>query len=127
MLCFCVPTLSPVEASPVALQGALGNLVRNSGALVPELLSRGAPEALLRCVREHSVAAAALPRHGTPADGSSRIALFSLGNLCSHATCRARLHALGLKDVAASLAAAPPDSTTGKYAQRVLTKLGAHA
>ena len=112
---------------PVATKGALGNLVRNSGALVPELLSRGAPEALLRCVREHSVATAALPRHGTPADGSSRIALFSLGNLCSHATCRARLLALGLKDVAASLAAAPPDSTTGKYAQRVLTKLGAHA
>jgi len=108
--------------------GALGNLVRNSGALVPELMSCGAPEALMRCVRDQlAPSPSGLKKHaaGASSEGSSRIALFSLGNLCSHAVCNAKLQALGLRELAASLVAAPPDSTTAKYAQRVITKLDA--
>ncbi len=96
--------------------------MRNSSSLCGELLARCAPEALLRLVREQG---AAPPIGGPASEGSARIALFSLGNLCSHSACRARLIALGLRDVAATLAAAPPDAATGKYAARVLAKMGA--
>lgn len=59
--------------------GALGNLVRNSGALSADLAQRGGVAALLRlAVRD----AAAAPR---------RIALFSLGTCCVYAPCREAL------------------------------------
>jgi len=102
--------------------GALGNLVRNSSSLCAEVLARGAPEALMRLV--HELGGPQQPPAGG-GEGSARIALFSLGNLCSHAACRARLVALGLRAAATALVANPPDAAACKYAQRVLSKMSA--
>ncbi len=96
-------------------------MVRNSPLLCGELVRAGALEALLALVRD------APPPGAGPAAAEAqnplKIALFSLGNLCSHAACRAHLAHLGLRAAVAPLAASP-DGATAKYAVRVLAKLG---
>jgi len=95
-------------------------MVRNSPLLCPELVRAGALEALLALVQDAPPGAA----QGV-GDGQNplKISLFSLGNLCSHAACRAHLAALGLREAVQPLAVSP-DGATAKYAQRVLQKLG---
>ncbi len=98
--------------------GALGNLVRNSGELVPEMLACGAVEALLGIVT----------RDGSTLAGSTafQISLFSLGNLAAHGACRATLEALGVADVMNGIQRDPSASrSAAKYASRVLTKMSA--
>jgi hypothetical protein len=95
-------------------------MVRNSPLLCPELVRVGALEALLALVSDAPPGAASGAGEG---QNPLKISLFSLGNLCSHAACRAHLAALGLRAAVAPLAQSP-DSATAKYASRVLAKLG---
>ena len=59
--------------------GALGNLVRNGGALCDVLVRHGVPDALM------------LMASGDPSLSARRIALFSIGNLAVYSACRAVL------------------------------------
>ena len=83
-----------------SVQGALGNMVRNSPLLCPELVRCGALEALLALVSDAPPGAAAGVGDG---QNPLKIGLFSLGNLCSHGACRAHLAALGLRAAVAPL------------------------
>ena len=89
--------------------GALGNLVRNSHTLVPTLLAAGAVERLL-----------ALAASSREMDSSVRIALFSLGNLAVHSSCRGRFDSRQMSVLAAKAAT---DPVASKYAQRLAQKL----
>jgi hypothetical protein len=105
--------------------GALGNLLRNSPELVPEMVAAGALEALLRVV--------SAPANGSAdavgAGSSVAIALFSLGNVAAHQSCAERLAALGVNEVLAGVEAGigARDETVVRYAARVRTKLAGHA
>jgi hypothetical protein len=91
--------------------GALGNLVRNSNFLVPSMISKGAIEGLLSLVN-------------TGIDSSSRIALFSLGNLAMHAASKeVLLRVRCAANVQRLLEQQAPDPQTAKYCQRLLGKL----
>ena len=93
--------------------GALGNLVRNSGELVPEMLACGAVEALLGVIKRSDSTTTAF-----------QIALFSLGNLAAHQESRATLHDLGVGDVMADIQRDPSmGRAAAKYATRLLTKM----
>jgi hypothetical protein len=87
---------------------------------VQELIRAGALEALLSLVCDAPPAGGA---GGGEGQNPLKIALFSLGNLCSHSACRAHLAALGLRAAVAPLAGSA-DGATAKYAVRVLAKLG---
>ncbi len=99
--------------------GALGNLVRNSGALVAPLLAARAPQALLGLASD--------PAADAPGDAGSpaKIALFSLGNMAAHPDLAAALLGAGL--LPALAAAASSDPLASKYAARVRAKLAASA
>lgn len=93
--------------------GALGNLVRNSGELVPEMLACKAVEALLGIVKRSDSTSTAF-----------QIALFSLGNLAAHHESRATLRELGVADVMGDIQRDPSMSRSAvKYASRLLSKL----
>ena len=78
------------------------NLVRNSAALCGDLVTARALEALMDLATSPTSLAEAdgapSPKGGA-SDGQSplKIALFSLGNLCTHRECRDRLLALGFE------------------------------
>ena len=93
--------------------GALGNFVRNSGALVPAMMASRAVEHLLALVAT------------VPIDSSGRIALFSLGNLATHAGSKELLRSAGQSEIlkVLSVARGCKDSQTVKYCERLLTKL----
>lgn len=63
---------------------------------------------------------------GSAGDGQSplKIALFSLGNLCTHRECRERLLALGFEAKVAALAKSP-DAAVRKYVARIQGKIAA--
>ncbi len=93
--------------------GALGNLVRNSGELVPEMLACGAVEALLGIIKRSDSTTTAF-----------QIALFSLGNLAAHQESRATLRELGVDGVMADIQRDPSvGRAAAKYATRLLTKM----
>ena len=109
---------------------ALGNVVRNSSVLCDELVAENALEAL--------VTLATGEPSGTDADGSGahgqsqetagqspvKIALFSLGNLCTHAPCRERLVELRLEQKIQTLAQRPDaDASVKKYVARIQGKI----
>jgi fused-like protein len=102
-------------------------LVRNSDALVNELVEERALEALveLACARGFR---AANGSRAAVADGQSpvKIALFSLGNLCTHGACRDALVGLGFERRVAALAEAPDaDASVKKYVARIQGKIAA--
>jgi fused-like protein len=88
----CIPLLTNLlndneEKTRANAAGALGNLVRNSGLLIEELIKKDALGALMSTLQEDS-------------GGSARkIALFSLGNFCVYEECRAILAAKGFEDL----------------------------
>jgi fused-like protein len=87
-----------------------------------ELIRAGALEALLGLVVDAPPPSSAAAGGGE-GQNPLKIALFSLGNLCSHGACRAHLASLGVRAAVAPLASSP-DGATAKYAVRVLAKLG---
>ncbi|KAJ9447904.1 Serine/threonine-protein kinase TIO [Diplonema papillatum] len=110
-----ISLLSDVEEKTRAnASGALGNLLRNSGLLAPDLIRHGAIQALVRTLRTDS--------------GSARkIALFSLGNFCSFEECRQVLLAEGfdhvIGDLDAVLVDGTQDAVVKKYVNRIKSKL----
>jgi hypothetical protein len=71
---------------PKIVQGALGNMIRNSNILVPDLLREGVLEELLNAAQYAPLAVA-------------KTALFSLGNFCLNKECKTRLLELGLQEI----------------------------
>ena len=108
---------------------ALGNLVRNSDALCAELIREDALEALAALAAgDASSASGGASKSSTASDGQSpaKIALFSLGNLCTHGACRDALVAAGFERRVAALAEAPDaDATVKKYVARIRGKIAA--
>eukprot|EP01025_Chloroclados_australasicus_P020469 TRINITY_DN21572_c0_g1_i1.p3 TRINITY_DN21572_c0_g1~~TRINITY_DN21572_c0_g1_i1.p3 ORF type:complete len:240 (-),score=38.15 TRINITY_DN21572_c0_g1_i1:463-1140(-) len=98
--------------------GALGNLVRNSDLLCQDLVQGGALQALLQVVDQAENVHPQSEVGGSPV----RIALFSLGNMCSHVTCRQVLEQLGIREVIGKLRESQ-DEVVRKYVDRIYTKL----
>ena len=96
--------------------GALGNLVRNSSELVPEMLRFGAIEALLKIIEE------GMRGNGQQASTAFQIALFSLGNLAAHKECQQTFEELHIADMMLEIEDSK-NPTAAKYANRVLTKM----
>ena len=113
-VCTLVRLLQDEEDRTVAnAAGALGNLARNSGELVPEMLACGAVEALLGIIKRSDSTTTAF-----------QIALFSLGNLAAHQESRATLRQLGVEDVMMDIQRDPSMGQAAvKYATRLLTKM----
>lgn len=97
--------------------GALGNLVRNSGYLVPSMIESGAVESLLDIVMNDIMS------EDKKKTSSSQIALFSLGNLAAHSLCAQKFQALKIREVILDIETNISDPTTLKYAHRVAAKL----
>ena len=112
---------------------ALGNLVRNGDELVDELVAGNALEALVELATSGGgkVGGASderLSASEKASDGQSpvKIALFSLGNLCTHGACRDAMVALGFERRIAALAEAPDaDASVKKYVARIQGKMAA--
>ena len=108
--------------------GALGNLARNGARLCQTLNDAGAPSALLDVVRVlPGIGGGESAAQDAAAELSPvRTALFSLGNLASHAQCAA---VIGTLDVRPALDALAPlnDETLSKYSERLLQKLASHS
>jgi fused-like protein len=112
---------------------ALGNLVRNGDELVDELVAGNALEALVELATSGGgkVGGASDERMSASekaSDGQSpvKIALFSLGNLCTHGACRDAMVALGFERRVAALAEAPDaDASVKKYVARIQGKMAA--
>jgi len=108
--------------------GALGNLVRNSASLCPDIIQCGALRALCHLV---DVRRPASPHDRNDverftADQSVKIALFSLGNLAVHLDCRAELvDNLQVPQLCARILdfLPPQEETINKCANRLLQKL----
>lgn len=128
---FLYPDLTPAVSILVGLldddedrtranaAGALGNLVRNSRELVPEMINSGAIEALLRIIQD-SV------HENETRSTAFQISLFSLGNLAAHEECRELFHAHDVESIMLNVInTRSASSTTIKYANRVLQKLSA--
>lgn len=96
--------------------GALGNLVRNSSELVPEMMQYGAIEALLRIIQEATQGP--IEKNST----AFQIALFSLGNLAAHKECQKSFEELHVADIMLEIEGSQ-STTAAKYANRVLTKM----
>ena len=93
--------------------GALGNFVRKSGALCEALVSRGSPRMLLTLARKET---SLQPK---------RIALFSIGNLCSYQECRdcyAKFKNPSFRE-SLQLMLTGSDAICHQYTNRILTKL----
>jgi hypothetical protein len=111
---------------------ALGNLVRNSDALCSDLIRAGALEALVELATDGYDAGSGGAKKGDGSGGGGggagesqspvKIALFSLGNLCAHADCRAKLLALGFERKIAALADAE-DASVRRYVARIEGKI----
>ena len=112
---------------------ALGNLVRNGDELVDELVAGNALEALVELATSGGgkVGGASdefMSASEKASDGQSpvKIALFSLGNLCTHGACRDAMVALGFERRVAALAEAPDaDASVKKYVARIQGKMAA--
>jgi len=93
--------------------GALGNFVRNSELLCPELIRHGALRQLLEVVKNDP----------GPSQSPRQVALFSIGNLCVYHQCKEEFDHLGLRTVVEQLLH-HRDTQVLKYATRILQKLG---
>ena len=93
--------------------GALGNFVRKSGVLCPALVSNGSPKNLLQLAE---VDDSLQPK---------RIALFSIGNLCSYKACRDYYEQLSCPSFHESVVSftLQNDALCKQYAERILSKL----
>ena len=88
----CVPLLVDLlsdheEKTRANAAGALGNFVRNSNTLIPDLMKYGALYRLVEIVTSNDHASLS-PR---------RIALFSIGNLCAYPECRKLFEELNVR------------------------------
>jgi fused-like protein len=120
--------------------GALGNFARNSNDLCSELTSAGAVEGLARIVSDHarrlkegaSEGESQKKRSGSREAAPTReesspvkIALFSLGNLCTHSVCRERLwEHIDVADVMSIIREKSCDTAVQKYSGRIEHKYG---
>ena len=96
--------------------GAIGNLVRNSDQLCPEIAKFNVVPALLELIERYM--------HNRP--GSVKIALFSLGNIIAHGQIRSSKDFPARKTVEICnrlRSRLPETDVIHKYAHRVLTKL----
>eukprot|EP00755_Sulcionema_specki_P010988 Sspe_Gene.47904::Locus_24661_Transcript_1_1_Confidence_1.000_Length_3507::g.47904::m.47904/K06228/FU; fused len=100
------------EKTRANASGALGNLLRNSGALSQDLIKEGAVQALMNTLR-------------TDTGSARKIALFSLGNFCVFDDCRAVLLAEGFDELINTVEAeeGSPDPVVQKYINRIKAKL----
>mmetsp|Transcript_35208 Transcript_35208/g.48864 ORF Transcript_35208/g.48864 Transcript_35208/m.48864 type:complete len:493 (+) Transcript_35208:442-1920(+) len=101
--------------------GALGNLVRNSSLLCRELVTAGALESLMKTISTPESSSTSSSGEG---QSPLKIALFSLGNMCTHRECRERLLQLGFRDMITGLSTSK-DDTVQKYVARIQSKLQA--
>lgn len=105
--------------------GALGNLVRNSPSLCPDMASTGAIAALADMLDPPSGPSSSSfddPHDGAP--GAVKIALFSLGNLASIPVCKDELLALDVPSRSQAVAELwATDPVVQKYVVRILQKL----
>ena len=69
--------------------GALGNFVRNSNTLIPDLIEYGALYRLVEIISDKKSTSLS-PR---------RIALFSIGNLCAYPECRKVFEDLNVREI----------------------------
>ncbi|CAI7802278.1 unnamed protein product [Closterium sp. NIES-53] len=101
--------------------GALGNMVRNSGELCHDLISQGALQALVDLVVTGTSQQQTPRREGGESQSPVKIALFSLGNMCSHSACREYLRSIDIFRILHRLKRSG-DMTIVKYATRILSK-----
>ncbi|CAI6012070.1 unnamed protein product [Closterium sp. NIES-65] len=101
--------------------GALGNMVRNSGELCHDLISQGALQALVDLVVTGTSQQQTPRRDGGESQSPVKIALFSLGNMCSHSACREYLRSIDIFRILHRLKRSG-DMTIVKYATRILSK-----
>lgn len=119
----------PEEKTRANAAGALGNLVRNSSVLCRDLIEQGAVQALFESIVSAAGRGPEGDRQnrgaspGGPESGQSplRIALFSIGNMCSHTSCREVLLELDLFKVLQKLQKLG-DPVISKYVQRICAK-----
>lgn len=101
---------------------ALGNLVRNSNVLCDLMVSTGAVDALVNLISNpEGVVDAA-----NDAQSPLKIALFSLGNMCTHRVCKERISSRNLSPLLDELARGG-DDLVRRYATRIKNKLAAAA
>jgi len=110
--------------------GALGNLVRNSSELCEEIVRCGVLGALFD-LTGYNRDEGTISLQRAEADSSVKIALFSLGNLAVHPTCKQALAELDVERFAQCVArarrAGQPENLLHRYAQRLLQKFESHA
>ncbi|CAD8060806.1 unnamed protein product [Paramecium sonneborni] len=88
--------------------GALGNLVRNSNILIKDFIKHGALNQLLELVKS---------------DQTTRISLFSIGNLCQYPECKRKFEELQIRQIIELSLASTNDQQIQRYGKRVLIKL----
>lgn len=92
--------------------------MRNSASLCDDIIASGALHSLAALVAEWSRAQSEAELQ------PCKIALFSLGSMCSYASCREALLAAEFPQVVGAIKARSRDEVLRKYAQRVEAKLG---
>eukprot|EP00002_Diphylleia_rotans_P023549 TRINITY_DN4637_c0_g1_i11.p2 TRINITY_DN4637_c0_g1~~TRINITY_DN4637_c0_g1_i11.p2 ORF type:complete len:163 (+),score=30.41 TRINITY_DN4637_c0_g1_i11:63-551(+) len=92
--------------------GALGNLVRNSGLLCPDIVSHGAIQALMKVLSDNSAGNTS----------AKKITLFSFGNICAYEECRLLMNRSGFQDILHSFDDSP-DPVVQKYVTRIRQKM----
>ncbi|GLT75347.1 hypothetical protein SLA2020_470780 [Shorea laevis] len=102
--------------------GALSNLVRNSGRLCEDIVSKGALQALLKLVSDCSMVALSPSRKEAVNDSPLKIALFSLAKMSSYPPCRQFLKSSELFPVIGRLRQSP-ESTIANYASVIISKV----
>jgi len=97
---------------------ALGNLVRNSNVLCELMVTSGAMDALITLIASPSALAEAAGDSQSP----MKIALFSLGNMCTHRVCKERMASRNLDPLLTELMHRG-DETIKKYVTRIKQKI----
>ena len=113
------------EKTKANAAAALGNVVRNSSVLCQELVTEHALEALVDLATGNvSDNVGQGQQQETAGQSPVKIALFSLGNLCTHLLCRERLLSLQLERKIEQLALRPDaDASVKKYVARIQGKI----
>ncbi|KAL2612342.1 hypothetical protein R1flu_024034 [Riccia fluitans] len=102
--------------------GALSNLVRNSNKLCEDIITKGAMQALCQVIADCANAPPGSDRRSASnSESPLKIALFSLGNMCVHSTCRQYLRSPELFRVLLKLKQSS-DATVVKYVTRITSK-----
>ncbi len=97
---------------------ALGNLVRNSNVLCDLMVNSGAMDALINLIASPN----ALSEAAGDSQSPLKIALFSLGNMCTHRVCKERLTSRNLEPLLDNLTQYG-DETIKKYVTRIKQKI----